>query len=69
MHPEFAVFNLVNFNPTPTYTQLVTSSSAIVIFAAVGKGDATDWEFDIYLMNDKIFHHSFTETANPRVSH
>ena len=36
--------------------------------AAVGRGDGGDWEFDIYLMNDKIFHLSLMETSNGRVS-
>lgn len=47
---------------------IINFSVIIVIFTAVGRGDATDWEFDIYLMNDKIFHFSFTEVTNPRVS-
>ena len=38
------------------------------IDADVGRGDGTDWEFDIYLMSDKIFHLSLMETSNPRVS-
>ena len=42
--------------------------SLFLVLAAVGRGDGTDWEFDIYLMTDKIFHLSLVDMSNARVS-